>query len=180
MPCLSVAVEEGQPEQAPFIVEIDDPVAEALEDDVAAVAGDRGADPRLDQLLDRLDRLGVLGVEEFVAPTPRRPPVRTGAPERKNSVTTPSTAGLSWLPLAVVLGHRNEVGGEEHAADAGQLHQRLGERRALGFGRVARLERAGFEHRAAGQELEGRRVGRRFGLDEHRRLLENEVLPSVR
>ncbi len=26
-----------------------------------------------------------------------RAPVSTGAPERKNSVTTPSTAGLSWL-----------------------------------------------------------------------------------
>ena len=63
---LSVAVEEGQPEQAPFIVEIDDAVAEALEDDVAAVAGHRGPDPRLDQFLDRLDRLGILGVEEFL------------------------------------------------------------------------------------------------------------------
>ena len=79
---------------------------------------------------------------------------------------------LELAPFAAVLGHRNEVGGEEHAADAGQLHQRLGERRSLRLGGVARLEGAGFEHRAARQEFEGRRVGRRLGLDEHRRLLE--------
>ena len=102
MPWRSVAVEDGQPEQAPFIVEIDDPVAEALEDDVATVAGDRRADPRLDQLLDRLDRLGIVGVEEFLFRR-RGAPERTGAPERKNSVTTPSTAGLSWLHSPALL-----------------------------------------------------------------------------
>ena len=46
-------------------LEIDDSVAKTFEDDVAAVARDRRADPGLDQLLDRLDRFGVLGVEEL-------------------------------------------------------------------------------------------------------------------
>ena len=174
MPCLSVAVEDGQPEQAPFIVEIDDPVAEALEDDVAAVAGDRRADPRLDQLLDRLDRLGVLGVEELLFRRRGRPGKdrRAGKEELGDDS---EHRRLELAPFAVALGHRNEVGGEEHAADPGQLHQRLGERRSLRLGRVAGLEGAGFEHRAAGQEFQRRRVGRRLGLDEHRRLLRKEV-----
>src|SRR5580704_2657579 len=46
-------------------LEIDDSLAIALEDDVAAVASDRRADSGLDQFLDRLDRFGVLGVEEL-------------------------------------------------------------------------------------------------------------------
>ena len=33
---------------------------------------------------------------------------------------------------------------------------------------LAQVERAGFEHGLAGQELQGRRIGRGFGLDEHR------------
>src|SRR5271165_528213 len=48
-----------------FHFEVDDAVAKTLEDDVAAVARHGGADAGLDQLLDRLDRLGVLGVKEL-------------------------------------------------------------------------------------------------------------------
>ena len=32
---------------------------------------------------------------------------------------------------------------------------------------VAQVERAGVQHGPAGQEFQGRRIGRRFGLDEH-------------
>ncbi len=45
--------------------EIDDFLAVALEDDVAAVASHRRADARLDQFLDRFDLLGILGIEEL-------------------------------------------------------------------------------------------------------------------
>ncbi len=48
-----------------FHLEVDDAVAEAPEDDVAAVARHRVPDPRLDELLDRLDRFGVLGVKDL-------------------------------------------------------------------------------------------------------------------
>src|SRR5215211_5670010 len=48
-------------------VEIDDPVLEAAEGDVAAVARDRRADAGLEQLLDRLDRRRIGGVEELIA-----------------------------------------------------------------------------------------------------------------
>ena len=44
-------------------LEADDAVAEGLEDDVAAVAC-RGPDPRLDELLDHLNRFGVLGFKD--------------------------------------------------------------------------------------------------------------------
>src|SRR4051812_25247845 len=49
----------------PLHVEEDDPVLEAPERDVAAVVLDRGTHPRLDQLFNDGDRLGVLGVEEL-------------------------------------------------------------------------------------------------------------------
>src|SRR6266403_1858964 len=47
-------------------VEIDDAVLEAAERDVAAVAGDRRAHPRFDQVLDGRNRVGVGLVEELV------------------------------------------------------------------------------------------------------------------
>ena len=102
-------------------------------------------------------------------------PESTGAPERKNSVTTPSTAGLSWLHSPSFLVTEMKSGAKNTPPTPGNLHQRLGERRSLRLGGVARLESAGFEHRAARQEFERRRVGRRLGLDEQRRLLEKGV-----
>src|SRR6516225_10993728 len=50
-----------------FHVEIDDAILETAERDVAAIVGDCGADPGLDQLLDGGDRGGVRLVEEFFA-----------------------------------------------------------------------------------------------------------------
>ena len=50
-----------------FHVEIDDAILETAESDVAAVVGDRGANPGLDQLLDGGDCGGIRLVEEFFA-----------------------------------------------------------------------------------------------------------------
>jgi hypothetical protein len=50
-----------------FHVEIDDAILETAESDIAAIVGDRGANPGLDQLLDGGDRGGVRLVEEFFA-----------------------------------------------------------------------------------------------------------------
>ena len=152
--------------------EVDDAVAEALEDDVAAVARHRGPDPRLDQFLDRLDRFGVLLVEELAGRD--RVGAALGDQRLARQIELCDNAehcGPQVLPLAVGLGHRNEVIGEEYASDARQLHERLGERRALGRLEVARLERALLHHRAPGQEFEGRGIGGRFGLNEHGALL---------
>ncbi len=74
---------------------------------------------------------------------------------------------LELLPFAGALGHGDEIGAEEHAADAGDAEQPLGERRLRRLFGVAQIERAVFQHRLAGQEFQGRRVRRRFGLDEH-------------
>ena len=151
-------------------LEIDDSLAVALEDDVAAVAGDRRADAGLDQFLDRLDLLLVLGIEELAGRD------RVGAARfdqrRAGEIELGHDAehgGPQMLPFALGLGHRDEVVGEEHAAHARQLHQRLGERRALGLSDVARLERPLIHHRPSGKEFEGRRIGGGFGLDEHGR-----------
>src|SRR5579883_1855278 len=148
-------------------VQIDHAVAIALEGDVAAVAGDRRADPGLDQFLDRLDRVGVFLVEEFAGRVDRfgrafedrlageiefRHHAENGRPQ--------------MLPFAVALGDRDEIRREIDAADAGHLHQGARERRALRLGRVARLERALRHDRPAGKELQGRRIRRGFGLDE--------------
>ena len=47
-------------------VQIDDAVLEALEGNIATIAGDRRPHPRLDQLLDRGDGFGVGGIEKLV------------------------------------------------------------------------------------------------------------------
>ena len=66
MPWRSVAVDDGQPEQAPFMLR-DDAILETAESDIAAIVGNRGANPGLDQLLDGGDRGGVRLVEELFA-----------------------------------------------------------------------------------------------------------------
>ena len=106
------------------------------------------------------------GVEEFLALRGgfAREDRRAGKEEFGDDA---EHGGPQMLPLAFALGHRDEIRREEHAADAGQLHQGLGERRALGLLRVQSFERARVQDRAAGQEFEGGRVRRGFGLDEH-------------
>ena len=80
--------------------------------------------------------------------------------------------GLHMLPLAIALGDADEVGAQEHARDAVNVEQARGERRAFAFGLVAELDRVCLaKHGPARKELQGRRVRRRFGLDEHGNLL---------
>src|SRR3984957_6413023 len=134
-----------------------------------SVAG--GAPPRLDQLLDGGDGVGVLRLEELV---------RRG---RAGAIREHRRAGhevlhdgaedrrLDVLPLAVRLGHGDEVAAEKHAGHAGQREQPLGERRLRRLRRIGDVEHALAQHRPSRQELEGRRIGGRLGLDEHRRLL---------
>ena len=149
-------------------LEVDDAVAEALEDDVAAVARHRGPDPRLDELLDRLDRFGVLGVKELAGRDHVRAAGldqrRAGEEEFRHDAQNGRT---QMLPFAFGLGHGNEVVGEKDAAHPRQFHERLGERRALGLAQITRLERALVHHHASGQEFEGRGIGGHFGLNEH-------------
>ena len=145
----------------------------ALEGDVAAVAGDRRAHASLDQILDGGDRIGVLGVVEFIRiGRLRRAPVcqqrraadevlHDGAEDRR----------LDLLPVAVALGDGDEVGAEEDASDIRNFEQCRGQRRLRGGGLVGHVEGAGFEHRPPGQELQRRRIGRGFGLNEHYQLL---------
>src|SRR3974390_504147 len=74
---------------------------------------------------------------------------------------------LELLPFAACLGDRKEVRAKEDAGNARDGKEAFGERR-LGSGfRVAHVERAACQHRPSGQELEGRRIGGRFSLDEH-------------
>src|ERR1700689_1610267 len=74
---------------------------------------------------------------------------------------------LELLPFARVFCHRDEIGTEEHAADAGDAEQSLGERRLRRLLAVAQVERSLFEHRLSGQEFQGRWVWCCFSLDEH-------------
>ena len=64
---------------------------------------------------------------------------------------------LQVLPLAVGLGDGDEVVAEEHAGDARDLEQALGERRRRGARGIAGIEGAFGHHDPAGQELQGRR-----------------------
>ena len=103
IPCLRVAVEEGSRSKS-LHLEIDDSVTKTLEDDVAAVIRDRRPDAGLDQLLDRLDLLGILGIEELAG---RDGIGAAGLDQRLagevESVTTPSTAGLRCCQSPSVL-----------------------------------------------------------------------------
>src|SRR5215470_10535820 len=71
------------------------------------------------------------------------------------------------LPVAAVLGYRDEVGAVEYAGDAGHGEQFFGQRRAVGGFAARKLHGAAIEHEAAGDEFQGRGIGCRFSLNEH-------------
>ena len=74
---------------------------------------------------------------------------------------------LEVRPVAFGLGDGDEIGAEKDAADIGEREEALGERRIAGFLGAAELGGAGAEDLAAGEELQARRIGRGFCLDEH-------------
>src|ERR1043166_833397 len=147
--------------------EVNHPVLETAEGDVAAVVRHRRAHPRLDQLLDGGDRLGVIFVEKFIdrGALPagrhdrgtRHEVFHDGAEDRR----------LELLPVAAGLGHGDEIGPEEHAADSGNIEKALGEGGVRGLRAVAHVEGAVLQAGAAGKKLERFRIGRRLGLNEH-------------
>src|SRR4051812_143378 len=96
-------------------VEIDDTVLEAAERDVAAVIGDCRAHPRFDQVLDGRNGIGVILVEEFALFVGGLVAAGTavGQQWRAGHVVLHDGAQdrrLEMLPVAVVLGYRDEVG----------------------------------------------------------------------
>ncbi len=74
---------------------------------------------------------------------------------------------LEVLPVAVVLGHGDEVGAVKYAGDARHVEQSLGERRARRGLAVGEFHGAAVEHGAAGDEFQGGGIGRGLGLNEH-------------
>ena len=119
MPCFSVAVDDGQPAQAPFMCRKTVPFWIAAEGDVAAILGDGRPDARVEQFLDRHDDLGIGLVEELAA--------RLGRPRRRRRHhrrarhevlhDRAEDRRLQVLPLGVaVLGDGDEIVAEEHPA----------------------------------------------------------------
>src|SRR5690242_14869351 len=103
----------------------DDPGAavEALEDDIAAILGDRGTHPRVDQVFDLRDNLGVaLAIVGVVALLGAAFEKRQAAGEMLHDRTV--DGGLDEFPIAITLSHGNEIGTEEDARDFRDLEKR--------------------------------------------------------
>ena len=76
--------------------------------------------------------------------------------------------GAERLPIGEVrLGDGHEITAQEHAGDAGQLEQGLGQGRTVGGAGGREIGGAGAHHVPARQELKCRRVRGALGLDEH-------------
>src|SRR5471032_205712 len=71
------------------------------------------------------------------------------------------------LPVAVVLGHGDEVGTIKNTRDAGHAEQFRGERRARRGLAAGEFHGAAIEYNTARNEFQGGGVRRGFGLDEH-------------
>ena len=103
-----------------------------------------GPDAGLEQILDRVDDLDVGGIEEFVVLGAIRA-FALGEQGRARGEMLHDRAEhrrLQRLPVGIVeLGDGDEVGAVEHAVDALDVEQCAGERRALGAGRIADVER---------------------------------------
>jgi hypothetical protein len=79
---------------------------------------------------------------------------------------------LEVLPVGTILGDGDEVVAEEDAGNAGNTEQLGGERRSAPASSASRKSAVPLiHHHLAGQELQGRGVGRGFGLNEHCGLL---------
>ena len=89
MPCFSVAVDDGQPAQAPFMLRNTTPFSIAAEGDVAAILGNGGAHPGFQQFLDGDHDLGIGRVVELA--------VLIGA------------SAAAWLPVAMTGAPGEEV-----------------------------------------------------------------------
>ena len=154
-------------------VEIDNAFLVATECNVAAVAGDRRPDARLDQVLDGCDGLGILGVEELVRCRVGRlaSSATSGAPDIKCSMMAPRTAGFICCQSPSVLVTAMKSDPKNTPPTLSISNSRACERRLRGGFPVGHVERAAFEHGAAGKKFQRRRVWRGFGLDEHRGLL---------
>jgi len=79
---------------------------------------------------------------------------------------------LDVRPLRCVSRDGHEVLPQEHAGDAVDGENARGERRDIGLLGRAEIARLSRQHIAPGQELQGRGIGRLFGLDEHFSLLD--------
>src|SRR5262249_11570500 len=149
-------------------VEKHDAILEAAERDVAAVIFDRGANAGLDQLLDGGDRLGVGGGGKLVPGSRRRASLarQKGRAGHEMLHDGAEDRRLELLPFTARLGHRDEVGTEEHTADAGDREQPLSKRRLRGPFLIAYVERAMGQDGPPRKELERGRIGGRLGLEE--------------
>src|ERR1700752_924007 len=111
-----------------FHVQIDDAILETAESDIAAIVGDRGADPGLDQFLDRGDRGGIRLVEEFFAVADLG--AAGGDERRARHEVLHDRAQDHWLellPFAGAFRHGNEIGAEEYPAHSRDAEQPFGE-----------------------------------------------------
>ncbi len=167
MPWRKVAVELGQPEQAPAHVQVDDTLAEARERDVAAVLRHRGPHARLEQLLDCRHDLSVFRIEAAFSGVIGASAIYDGRPRHEMLHDRPEDHGLEVLPLGAALRHRNEIRAEKDAGDAVDLEQTARERRALGLALAAEIRRPVGQNRLSGDELERRGIWSCFRLDEH-------------
>src|SRR6202051_1475135 len=103
-----------------FSVEIDDAVLKTFEGDIAAVVRHRRPHPRLDQILDGGDGVGIGRIEKLLAVACRAAAgVEQGRARHEMFHDGAEDHRLELLPLTCALGHGDEIGAEEHAADAG-------------------------------------------------------------
>ena len=123
MPCFSVALEDGQPEQEPCMCRRTTPCAVTAKHDVAAITGHRGTNTGVDQFLDLIDDLAIGLVHVFLVEV-RCVTLdhRTAGDEMVHDDA--QDLGLQRLPgNLVVLGHGDEIAAQEDARDAGQGEQ---------------------------------------------------------
>jgi hypothetical protein len=151
-------------------VQVDDAVLEAVEDDVAAILGDGGAHPRVEQLLDLGDDLVLGPVGRGLGGSGR---IEKDGLARGEVLHDRAEDGrLEHLPIPPgLLGHGHEIAAEEDAGHALDLEQAFCKRGARGRLGAREVGGPGAHHLASRQEFERRGVRRRLGLDEHPRSL---------
>ena len=147
-------------------------VAIAAEHDIAAIAGHGRAHAGVEQFLDLRHDLSVLRGDVLGG-------VLTNALDHRAAGDKMLHDGAQHLraqrrPGALIaLGDGDELGAEEHAGHAVQCEQGCGERAAICGGGAGEIGRAGAHHVPAREELQGGGVGRAFGLDKHRVILQS-------
>ena len=152
------------------------PVLEPAIDNIAAIVGHCRADPRFDQFLDLRDHIGMGRIIAKIFVLGRNhDPASGGRMEQWQLHHEMIEQHCDHLRLerrpvrSFARRNRHKIAPKQHAGDIAKIEQRGGQRTGRRIRVIAKIAGPGIHDFLPRKELQGGRIGRGFGFDEHER-----------